>query len=63
MQKIVPHGFKMYEEAKVWRLTSLASSLNTAVRDITPRNEIPAALGVPPKELQTYEEQRVATPN
>ena len=52
----------MYEEAKVLRLTSLASSLNTTVRDITPRNEIPAALGVSPKEPQTYKEQQAAIP-
>ena len=56
MQKKVPPGFKVYKEAKVWRLTSLASLLNATVRDITPRNEIPAALGVSAKELQMYEE-------
>ena len=50
MQKKVPPGFKVYEEAKVSRLTSLASSLNASVRDITPRNEIPAALGAPLEE-------------
>ena len=57
MQNKVPPGFKVYKEAKVCRLTSLASSLNAAVRDITPGNEIPAALGAPHEELQMYEEQ------
>ena len=52
----------MYEEAKVHRLTSLASLLNATVGNITPGNEIPAALGVPPEEPQTYEEQRAAIP-
>ena len=31
LQKRVPEGFKVYEEAKVNRLTALASSLNTTV--------------------------------
>ena len=55
IQKKMLAGYKVYEEAKVHRLTTLASSLNAMVKDIIPGNKIPAALGALPQEGQTYE--------
>ena len=59
-KKAYPKGFKVYEEAKVNRLTALASSLNTTVRDFVPQDEILAALGAPPVEPQMCQEQQAS---